>query len=204
MAKKVNNVILPGSFGVKNCAGCHKEFVGWVSTRYCSVECRKSSFRQSPRFSGIHKDCEQCGKNFYVMPNAIKTRKYCSKECNINSQKSRMSKECLICNKMMTFKKCKDNRKKYCSVECKKVALRTNKRLDISANFKDCKTLKLRMNDIGLVEKCNRCSYSVYKEILVVHHIDRNRKNNTLKNLEVLCPNCHAIEHRVKSMIEKI
>lgn len=28
-----------------------------------------------------------------------------------------------------------------------------------------------------------------------VHHKDRNRANNTLENLEVLCVSCHAIEH---------
>jgi 5-methylcytosine-specific restriction endonuclease McrA len=30
---------------------------------------------------------------------------------------------------------------------------------------------------------------------LTVHHKDRNRKNNTRENLEILCPICHAIEH---------
>jgi len=31
---------------------------------------------------------------------------------------------------------------------------------------------------------------------LVVHHKDRNRKNNTTKNLETLCQLCHIQEHR--------
>lgn len=26
-----------------------------------------------------------------------------------------------------------------------------------------------------------------------LHHIDGNRKNNELFNLEILCPNCHAL-----------
>jgi 5-methylcytosine-specific restriction endonuclease McrA len=42
--------------------------------------------------------------------------------------------------------------------------------------------------------QCNRCQYAD-KRILVVHHKDRDRTNNNLSNLEILCPNCHAIEH---------
>lgn len=42
---------------------------------------------------------------------------------------------------------------------------------------------------------CRRCKYIEHPEILVVHHIDRNRHNNKVENLEVLCPNCHNYEH---------
>lgn len=44
-------------------------------------------------------------------------------------------------------------------------------------------------------QKCNRCQFDSCPEILVVHHKDEDRSNNSLENLEVLCPNCHAIEH---------
>ena len=47
-------------------------------------------------------------------------------------------------------------------------------------------------------EKCERCGYAVY-QILQVHHIDRNRNDNSLDNLELLCPNCHAKEHYLKN-----
>jgi hypothetical protein len=30
---------------------------------------------------------------------------------------------------------------------------------------------------------------------LIVHHVDRNNKNNNVSNLMVLCQNCHAREH---------
>lgn len=43
-------------------------------------------------------------------------------------------------------------------------------------------------------KKCERCGYDKY-EILQVHHIDRNTKNNDLKNLQLICPNCHYEEH---------
>ena len=44
-------------------------------------------------------------------------------------------------------------------------------------------------------QKCERCGYDKHPEILVVHHRDRNRKNGTKENLELLCPNCHEEEH---------
>jgi 5-methylcytosine-specific restriction endonuclease McrA len=39
---------------------------------------------------------------------------------------------------------------------------------------------------------CNRCKSS---NNLGVHHKDRNRSNNEISNLEVLCARCHRIEH---------
>jgi HNH endonuclease. len=44
-------------------------------------------------------------------------------------------------------------------------------------------------------KKCERCAYDKHEAAIIVHHIDRNRDNNDLGNLEVLCANCHAIEH---------
>ena len=43
---------------------------------------------------------------------------------------------------------------------------------------------------------CNRCKIKD-RRVLLVHHKDRNRYNNNLKNLEVLCLNCHALEHQI-------
>lgn len=47
----------------------------------------------------------------------------------------------------------------------------------------------------GKPKKCERCGYNKHEAAIVVHHIDRNRSNNDISNLEVLCANCHAIEH---------
>ena len=42
--------------------------------------------------------------------------------------------------------------------------------------------------------KCNRCDINDY-ELLCVHHIDFNHKNNDVSNLEILCANCHYRIH---------
>ena len=41
---------------------------------------------------------------------------------------------------------------------------------------------------------CSKCGIKD-KRVLSVHHKDRNRKNNDLKNLEWLCRNCHFLVH---------
>lgn len=47
--------------------------------------------------------------------------------------------------------------------------------------------------------KCNRCPYDKVQAVLHVHHKDRDRKNCSLDNLEILCANCHAEEHYLAS-----
>lgn len=42
---------------------------------------------------------------------------------------------------------------------------------------------------------CMRCGYMKHSAAIIVHHKDRDRSNNNISNLEVLCCNCHAIEH---------
>ena len=44
---------------------------------------------------------------------------------------------------------------------------------------------------------CEKCGFNI-SAILQVHHKDRNRNNNQLINLMLLCPNCHASEHYLK------
>jgi hypothetical protein len=60
------------------------------------------------------------------------------------------------------------------------------------------KVLTLRRVKIKLLktrgEKCERCDYNK-GAVLQVHHKDRNRTNNGLRNLELICPNCHYEEH---------
>lgn len=42
---------------------------------------------------------------------------------------------------------------------------------------------------------CSGCGYDRYPEVLHVHHINKNRQNNELSNLAVLCPTCHREVH---------
>jgi len=49
---------------------------------------------------------------------------------------------------------------------------------------------------------CNRCK-STDINILCVHHIDKNRQNNSYENLETLCANCHYRIHWQDSQLRQ-
>jgi 5-methylcytosine-specific restriction endonuclease McrA len=65
------------------------------------------------------------------------------------------------------------------------------------------RALKIRLlKEKGTV--CGRCGYNK-KEILQVHHKDRDHSNNAIENLELICPNCHCEEHYLgKSWLKNI
>jgi 5-methylcytosine-specific restriction endonuclease McrA len=76
------------------------------------------------------------------------------------------------------------------------------RRVDISNYLREnfyCSTslLKERLFEEGLKEKrCENCLETEWlnTEIpLQLHHIDGDRKNNLLENLQILCPNCHSL-----------
>jgi len=57
--------------------------------------------------------------------------------------------------------------------------------------------LKNRLLKEGLLEhKCNKCKLTIWLDepiALELHHKDGNHLNNNIDNLELLCPNCHAL-----------
>lgn len=48
-------------------------------------------------------------------------------------------------------------------------------------------------------KKCYKCNLTEWFNepiSLELHHLDENRMNNSLDNLTILCPNCHAYLHK--------
>lgn len=102
--------------------------------------------------------------------------------------KSNRQKYCNYCRKM---KEKEWDRKKYLKTYVKKGY---NQKGESNNNWKGYGTnpyyQRIAHETYGIV--CNRCGS---KENILVHHKDRNRKNNNITNLEVLCKKCHQIEH---------
>ena len=46
-------------------------------------------------------------------------------------------------------------------------------------------------------KKCSKCGREDGQ--IDVHHKDKNRKNNRIDNLQVLCASCHAKIHKIKN-----
>ena len=68
--------------------------------------------------------------------------------------------------------------------------------------------LKLKLFREGLKEhRCECCGINEWmgKPIsLQLHHIDGNNKNNTIENLQILCPNCHSQTENYCGLSNKI
>jgi hypothetical protein len=137
--------------------------------------------------------CIVCSKPIYKRPWEIlknKGRVFCSVACYGISM--RKEKPCIVCGKMIMA----HYNKKTCSRSCANIN-RAGIKYKSGRPKKDKvasqHALKVRlMTARGTA--CERCGYDK-KEILQVHHKDKNRQNNELTNLELICPNCHCEEH---------
>lgn len=148
----------------------------------------------------VNKQCKECGKDFLADSREVKrgNAQFCSRSCvRIHDNKNRERVEkvpnctCEQCNVSFYRVKSKQETKSgmsFCSRACKEEYQRQT--ITYSKNYR--RTVRLLKG----IEKCERCGYNEYPEILQVHHKDRNRENNVIENLEVLCPNCHESEHK--------
>ena len=140
--------------------------------------------------------CIVCSKVIYRKPSQIKRNKgqvFCSMVCYGLFQ--RREKPCVVCGKMIMSK----FNKKTCSRSCANIhrAGIVYKIGSPRSKVKSQQAIKIRLLE-KRGRKCGRCNYKKY-EILQVHHKDRNKNNNELDNLELICPNCHYEEHFLKN-----
>lgn len=169
------------------CVCCKKEIYmpknRLKSFKYCSRECKDKSLTVQ-----ITSKCKICENIFTHISCRTNTAKYCSRICYHRSQINRGSKEfkCQFCEQL--FYDSPSVKRKYCSIKC----VNKKKKEEWHPVYS---TVRKKMKSLNMIEKCEKCGYDEIKEILGIHHIDKNRKNNTQKNLRVLCPNCHSIEH---------
>lgn len=70
----------------------------------------------------------------------------------------------------------------------------------INGKFESSHRLKTRLIRDGYKEaKCEQCGLKEWQGeeiVLELDHIDNNHLNNELSNLQILCPNCHALKTR--------
>lgn len=182
------------------------------SLTYCSDKCQKIGIK-NPNLIETRK-CKQCGKEFVIYKNKIKTRKnrgmYCSRKCFVESQHkpdSYTTKQCLNCGKLFKVSKVQvryySNRGKFCSNKCRvKYSVgenhprwKENKVIyDPGPNWYIQRAKALERDNY----KCQNCGISYDENIIDVHHIIKCRlfngdyeRANDLSNLITLCRTCH-------------
>ena len=136
-----------------------------------------------------------------------KNKKFCNQSCSAtynnkfeNSPKRKMKEEfCIRCNKLI------HSNRKFCSNECQqnyKYELYMKNYFDNKNNGSQKTSLfSIHLKKYLLKQadyKCFNCGFNTphpitKKTILQVHHIDRDWTNNSLENLQILCPTCHAL-----------
>lgn len=146
--------------------------------------------------------CKVCRDSFYAKPNWLRRGwgKYCSTLCQHEALKNGKLVSCFIC-KEQTYKTRKElrvskSKKYFCSKSCQTIW--RNTMVFIGSNHANWKGGESTYRDIlirtNVPQICKLCRIKDGR-ILAVHHIDRNRKNNSLNNLAWLCHNCHFLIH---------
>ncbi|MFC1612661.1 HNH endonuclease signature motif containing protein [Patescibacteria group bacterium] len=146
--------------------------------------------------------CKICSQEFYAKPSHIIRGwgLYCSKKCQYIGQHNGKYKNCTTCDKEIyrTEKELRVSKSKnyFCNKSC--FAVWKNQNLlcgEKHRNWKGGENAYRAIMIRGKIEPiCKVCKYKDIRS-LVVHHVDKNRKNNSTQNLIWLCRNCHHLVH---------
>jgi len=152
--------------------------------------------------------CINCNKTFSALLKEIKRGggKFCSRKCfGEYRSKTRIPLTpnviCQTCGKLFyknnSDKKNSKHGKFFCSRSCKDKGQRIDGVKEIHpGHYKDGSYSLYRKAALDVHGKvCSSCGYDKVPEVLEVHHEDRDRTNNSLSNLIVLCPTCHQEAH---------
>lgn len=154
--------------------------------------------------------CDFCGQQFKKKKSQLKLsiKHYCSIHCSEQGRRKGKTIECFTCNKII-YKPLKDLKnsksgKCFCGRICSNVWIGKQQRTENNPNWtgglSSYKDLLKRTNTKQFCVLCKKDNH----KILCVHHIDRNRKNNNVRNLIWLCRNCHFLIHHYKKEANRL
>ena len=180
--------------------------------KYCDREISKYNINKHEKHCMYNPDnyteCLECHNQIHH------TKKFCNSSCaaKYNNQLSVAPKrkrtgenrECLNCTVIFYTTISED--KKYCSNNCqqekrwqnRKKIIETHgvKLLGIKSASEDTILKKYLIEKYG--EKCMECGWNEVNKYtglipIQIDHIDGNPKNQSLKNIRLVCPNCHSL-----------
>ena len=179
------------------CTNCRKKFLRFnchifpSKNIFCSTNCKNS-------FSVLNLKCLQC--QCYYTTTKFKKRKseargskktFCSRLCMAKFKESlRILSICPTCRQKFSQTKWQKKNYRFCSVACKE---KDDCRGENSRNYKNGIAIFRIISRENYGEICFSCRST---EKIEVHHIDKNRGNNTKENLRPLCRACHHAVHK--------
>lgn len=171
---------------------CEKSINSCPVIRKKNSESAKKKNKFTVNANTLRKECEFCGKSSTAC-GIGKHKNY----CYLNPKNLRL---CLVCNQPVKDYK----HTKTCSHACSNTYFRTgpdNPNWKEGGHFSSYRTTCFHYYG----RKCSVCDET---NVVMVHHIDKNKNNNTKENLIPLCPTHHyylhyGFEHLIKNKIEK-
>ena len=173
------------------------------ANKYCSTYC----YRLASRIKDVATRCNECGIEFKKKRCKYERDRYhfCSKNCLHKFQKGKnhptwkdnaIERICENCNKEFVKPKNRERQHRFCSIKCYSEYVRGERHFAWRGGPEPyCRlwTNKEYKQDIRNRDN-NRCSNpSCFKgKRLVVHHINYDKKDCTLKNLITICNSCNS------------
>lgn len=143
--------------------------------------------------------CQICKKAIYRRPIEISSGAvYCSRTCCGIGQRTEHT--CRICGNRYV------GAKKTCSRICANIARAGIKYNGLNASNRATRSALLK-NSVARKRGglCERCAESNFAILQIHHKHERHRGGtDTLSNLELLCPNCHATHHLGTSLFTPV
>lgn len=155
-------------------------------------------------------DCQVCGSATWSKKSKLGKRKFCSQRCAGLGQRDYETFECANCGKSFerNVGKARNSKSGYsfCSRTCKDIANRIDGIKAIHPPHFGLGNGLYDYRERALKAYGSRCTdtdcpiqnagIEIPERMIDVHHIDSDRSNNSIENLEVVCVWCHAVRTR--------
>lgn len=144
--------------------------------------------------------CTVCSTKYTKQKRLLNEYGTCSGQCTSVVKGNSIFTTCAHCNTFIFKSKSKADKSKsgllFCSRECKDLAQTYISEIQPEHYGKGSGSASYREKAFRYYKNvCSMCGYS-NKNALEVHHKDKNRDNNSIDNLEILCANCHTLTHK--------
>lgn len=153
----------------------------------CSYKCG-GIYKTKPDITNI---CIQCKISFISKRAPKCPQSFCSRSCSSKAKSKKIERKCVACEKIFHIIPSiltKSGGGTYCSQNCR---LHHWNEKSLNAQMPG----SYRENAWKVFDKkCYDCNLAD-ERLLVIHHIDGNRKNGLISNLIPVCHNCHCLRH---------
>jgi 5-methylcytosine-specific restriction endonuclease McrA len=156
----------------------------------------------------ITRNCDFCQEPYEAQVRYLNRGQgiYCSRLCSSKGSPAKRRKNhepnliCTYCSKPFYRSASKQSSSRsglfFCCREHKDLAQKLDGVKEIHPSHYGVEYARYRAKAFAFYpHECKNCGYNKYPEILEVNHIDCDRSNNDISNLEILCPTCHSEYH---------